>query len=112
VEKAKADRINAFLQDMLSFSSPSYVSSNPRRDPDAKVSEVVEQAARRAESELADQPEVLAEMQRTIGALYYAQGHYDKAEQILRALSKNTSGFMAPIATSLFWLRTYLRMFC
>ena len=85
VEKAKADRINAFLQDMLSFSSPSYVSSNPRRDPDAKVSEVVEQAARRAESELADQPEVLAEMQRTIGALYYAQGHYDKAEQILRA---------------------------
>jgi serine/threonine protein kinase/tetratricopeptide (TPR) repeat protein len=85
IEKAKADRINAFLQDMLSFSSPSYVSSNPRKDPDAKVSEVVEQAAKRAESELADQPEVLAEMQRTIGAVYYAQGSYDKAEQILRA---------------------------
>lgn len=85
IEKAKADRINAFLQDMLSFSSPSYVSSNPRKDPDAKVSEVVEQAAKRAESELADQPEVLAEMQRTIGAVYNAQGRYDKAEQILRA---------------------------
>jgi serine/threonine protein kinase len=85
VEKAKADRINAFLQDMLSFSSPSYVSPNPRKDPDAKVSEVVEEAARRAESELADQPEVLAEMQRTIGAVYYAQGRYDKAERILRA---------------------------
>jgi eukaryotic-like serine/threonine-protein kinase len=89
IEKAKADRINGFLQDMLSFSSPSYVSSNPRKDPDAKVSEVVEQAAKRAESELADQPEVLAEMQRTIGAVYYAQGRYDKAEQILRtALEK------------------------
>jgi serine/threonine protein kinase len=89
IEKAKADRINAFLQDMLSFSSPSYVSPNPRKDPDAKVSEVVEQAARRAELELADQPEVLAEMQRTIGAVYYAQGRYDKAEQILRdALEK------------------------
>jgi serine/threonine protein kinase/Tfp pilus assembly protein PilF len=85
VEKAKADRINTFLQDMLSYSSPSYMSSNPRKDPDAKVSEVVEQAARRAESELADQPEVLAEMQRTIGAVYYAQGRYDQAEQILRA---------------------------
>jgi serine/threonine protein kinase len=85
MEKAKANRINAFLQDMLSFSSPSYVSPNPRKDPDAKVSEVVEDAARRAESELADQPEVLAEMQRTIGAVYYAQGRYDKAEQILRA---------------------------
>jgi serine/threonine protein kinase/tetratricopeptide (TPR) repeat protein len=85
VEKAKADRINAFLQDMLSFSSPAYASSNPHKDPDAKVSEVVEQAEKRAESELADQPEVLAEMQRTIGAVYYAQGRYDKAEQILRA---------------------------
>ena len=85
LESAKAQRINAFLQDMLSFSSPSYVSSNPRKDPDAKVSEVVEQAAKRAESELADQPEVLAEMQRTIGAVYYAQGRYDQAEQILRA---------------------------
>jgi serine/threonine-protein kinase len=89
IEKAKADRINAFLQDMLTFSSPSYVSSNPRKDPDAKVSEVVEQASKRAESELADQPEVLAEMQRTIGAVYYAQGRYDQAEQILRtALEK------------------------
>jgi serine/threonine-protein kinase len=85
IESAKAQRINAFLQDMLSFSSPAYVSSNPRKDPDAKVSEVVEEAAKRAESELADQPEVLAEMQRTIGAVYYAQGRYDKAEQILRA---------------------------
>ena len=85
LESAKAQRINAFLQDMLSYTSPSYVSFNPRKDPDAKVSEVVEEAAKRAESELADQPEVLAEMQRTLGGVYYAQGRYDKAEQILRA---------------------------
>lgn len=85
IEAAKAQRINTFLQDMLSFSSPGYVSSNPRKDPDAKVSEVVEEAARRAETELADQPEVLAEMQRTIGEVYYTQGRYDQAEQILRA---------------------------
>lgn len=85
LESAKAQRINAFLQDMLSFSSPGYLSPNPRKDPDAKVSEVVEAAAKRAESELADQPEVLAEMQRTIGQVYYAQGRYDQAEQILRS---------------------------
>jgi eukaryotic-like serine/threonine-protein kinase len=96
IEKAKADRINAFLQDMLTFSSPSYVSSNPRKDPDAKVSEVVEQAANRAESELADQPEVLAEMQRTIGAVYYAQGRYDQAEQILRAALEKYSRLYGP----------------
>jgi serine/threonine-protein kinase len=85
LESAKAQRINAFLQDMLSYSSPAYASSNPRKDPDAKVSEVVEEAAKRAESELAEQPEVLAEMQRTLGSVYYAQGRYDQAEQILRA---------------------------
>jgi eukaryotic-like serine/threonine-protein kinase len=85
VEAAKAQRINAFLQDMLSFSSPAYGSSNPRKDSDAKVSEVVEQAAKRAQTELSDQPEVLAEMQRTIGEVYYAQGRYDQAEPILRA---------------------------
>jgi serine/threonine-protein kinase len=96
LEKAKADRINAFLQDMLSFSSPAYVSSNPRKDPDAKVSEVVEEAARRAESELADQPEVLAEMQRTIGEVYYAQGRYDPAEQILRAALEKYSRLYGP----------------
>jgi serine/threonine protein kinase len=88
IEAAKAQRINAFLQDMLSFSSPGYVSSNPSKNPDAKVSEVVEQAAKRAETELADQPEVLAEVQRTIGELYYAQGRYDQAEQILRQALK------------------------
>ncbi len=96
VESAKAQRINAFLQDMLSFSSPAYNSSNPRKDPDAKVSEVVEQAAKRAESELADQPEVLAEMQRTIGSVYYAQGRYDKAEQILRAALEKYSRLYGP----------------
>jgi serine/threonine protein kinase/tetratricopeptide (TPR) repeat protein len=96
VEKAKADRINAFLQDMLSFSSPAYVSPNPRKDPDAKVSEVVENAAKRAESELADQPEVLAEMQRTIGAVYYAQGRYDQAEQILRAALEKYTRLYGP----------------
>ena len=70
---------------MLTYSSPAYGSSNPRKDPDAKVSELVEEAAKRAESELADQPEVLAEMQRTLGSVYLAQGRYDQAEQILRA---------------------------
>jgi serine/threonine protein kinase len=84
LETAKAQRINSFLQNMLSFSSPGYASPNSKKDPDVKVSQVVEQAAKRAESELADQPEVLVDMQRTIGEIYYSQGRYDQAEQILR----------------------------
>jgi tetratricopeptide (TPR) repeat protein len=45
----------------------------------------VDQAAQRAEAELADQAEVLAEVQKTIGGVYAAQGRYEQAENILRA---------------------------
>lgn len=84
LETAKAKRISTFLLDMLSFSSAGYTSPNFNKDPNVKVADVVEQAAQRAEVELADQPEVLVEVQRTIGEIYYSQGHYDQAEQILR----------------------------
>src|SRR5947208_9630944 len=70
---------------MLTYSSPEYTSSNPTKNRDAKVSELVDQAAKRAEADLADQPEVLAEVQSTIGGVYQAQGRYDQAEAILRA---------------------------
>ena len=85
LEQAKTDRIKSFLTDMLAYSSPEYTSSNSTKNKDAKVSEVVNQAAKRAEAELADQPEVLAEVQRTIGGVYAAQGRYEQAENILRA---------------------------
>jgi serine/threonine-protein kinase len=85
LEQAKADRIKSFLTDMLTYSSPEYTSSNPAKNRDAKVSAVVDQAAQRAEAELADQPEVLAEVQSTIGGVYAAQGRYEQAENILRA---------------------------
>jgi hypothetical protein len=90
LETAKAQRINTLLQDMLSFSSYSYASPNSTKNPDIKVSEVVEQAEKSAETELRDQPEVLVEMQRTIGELYYSQGRYDQAEQILRTSLEGT----------------------
>jgi eukaryotic-like serine/threonine-protein kinase len=85
VEQAKADRIKAFLKDMLAFSSPDYTSPNPKKNQDVKVAEVVDGAARRAEAELADQPEVLEEIQATIGGVYAAQGRLDQAEPILHA---------------------------
>lgn len=113
IENAKAERINAFLQGMLSFSSSGYASPNSKKDPDVKVSEVVEQAAKRAETELADQPEVLAEVQRTLGEIYYSQGRYDQAEQILRTSleksrrihgdeSHETAGALNLLANTLF----------
>ena len=85
VEAARAQRISSFLQDTLSFSSPSFGSTNPEKNADAKVSEAVDLAAKRVESELADQPEILAAVQRTIGEVYSAQARYDQAEPLLRS---------------------------
>src|SRR5262249_53706188 len=46
---------------------------------------VVEQAAKRAETELADQPEVLAAVEENIGGVYGGQGRFEQAEPLLRA---------------------------
>ena len=90
LEQAKADRIKSFLTDMLSYSSPDYTSSNPNKNRDATVSEVLDQAAKRAESELSDQPDVLAAVQSTIGGVYAEQGRYEQAEKMLRQARKET----------------------
>jgi serine/threonine protein kinase len=85
IQQAKAERINSFLQDILSYTSPEYASNNPTKNKDAKLSEVVEQAAKRAEIELADQPEVLAAVEYNIGGVYGGQGRFEQAEPLLRA---------------------------
>ena len=85
IETAKAERINAFLQNFLGFSDTTLLSQNPNRKRDATVAEALDEASRRAESELADQPEVLASVRLTIGRAYAAQSHFDAAESHLRA---------------------------
>jgi eukaryotic-like serine/threonine-protein kinase len=84
-EAAKASRINTFLQNVLAFSDPSWLSSNPNKDREATVSEALETASRRVETELADQPEVAAAVHFTVGWTYKALGKLDKAEPHLRA---------------------------
>lgn len=90
LEQAKADHIKSFLTDMLSYSSPDYTSSNQNKNRDAKVSEVLDQAAKRADTELSDQPEVLAAIQSTIGGVYAEQGRYEQAETMLRVARNRT----------------------
>jgi len=100
IQSAKAERINAFLRDMLSYSSPGWASPNLRKDPEVRVSQVVEEAARRAETELAGQPEVLADVERTLGNVYGGQGRWNQAKPLCELLSKGRSGFTAPITAS------------
>lgn len=85
VEKTKADRINAFLQDMLGFSDTRSGSANTRKGHDATVADMLDEAARRVDTELNDEPEVKAEMLRTIGTTYEIQPRFDLAERYMRA---------------------------
>ena len=59
--------MTTFLQNVLGFSDPGWASSNPQRKRDATVAEALVEAARRAETELADEPEALAAVHFTIG---------------------------------------------
>jgi len=82
----KAEKINTFLQQMLSFSNQSFTSVSPIAQPkNVTVNDMLDQMTPLIESELADQPEVLARILRTVGSSYASQGFYDKGEQNLRS---------------------------
>ena len=85
-ERSKAERINKFLQTMLSFSNQSTFSVSPvAHRKDVTVNEMLDLIAPRVDTELADQPDVHAQVLRTIGSAYASQGQYDQAEKKLRA---------------------------
>jgi len=85
LETAKAERINTFLQDMIGFSNPSWYSPNTQKSGDVTISQILEEIGPRIETELADQPEVRAEMERTIGTTYMYRARYDLAERYVGA---------------------------
>src|SRR5207237_2085726 len=68
-ERVKAERINQFLQTMLSFSNQSVTSIMPvAQRKDVTVNEMLDQITPQVATELADQPEVRAQVLRTIGS--------------------------------------------
>ncbi len=77
--QAKAERVKNFLAQLLAAPSPT-VSGR-----DVRVVDVLATAKARAETDLADDPEVLAEMRVTLGNTYYELSLYDDAEPLLRA---------------------------
>ncbi len=79
LQTRKAERINEFLQEMLSSSDP-----DRARGREVTIREVLEASSGRVEEELADQPEVRASLHATIGLTYMALGRYDDAEPHLR----------------------------
>jgi eukaryotic-like serine/threonine-protein kinase len=84
-EAAKAERINTFLQNILGFADASWISSNPNRKREATIADALDEAGRRAETELTDQPEVQAAVRFTLGWTYKTLSKFDAAEPHLRA---------------------------
>jgi serine/threonine-protein kinase len=77
-ERDKAERVNAFLQEMLASVDPR------KKGREITVAAVLDEAARRVETELIDQPEIEASVRTTIGTTYQSLGLYDAAETHLR----------------------------
>jgi serine/threonine protein kinase len=85
-ERIKSERINQFLQRMLSFSNQSVTSVWPvPQKKNATVNEMLDRITPQVEIELADLPEERAQVLRTIGNAYASQGQYESAERNLRA---------------------------
>ena len=84
-EKVKADQLNEFLQNILSAASPE------QKGRDAKVIEVLKDAAEHINTEFATQPDLKAQALLTIGATYLQLGLIDEAEKALaEALTINS----------------------
>ena len=79
IARAQAERVKNFLTQLLAAPAPT------ASGRDVRVVDVLATAKDRAEADLGDDPEVLAEMRVTLGNTYYELSLYDEAEPLLRA---------------------------
>jgi eukaryotic-like serine/threonine-protein kinase len=79
LEQTKAERINTFLQQVLSYASPKWYVPEKGLKRDATVLEALNEAAKRIEGELNDEPEIKAEILMTVGDTYRAIGYPELA---------------------------------
>lgn len=84
----RAEQTSAFVTNMLDSIDPEYA----RGADTALMRRVMDDAALRAEDELADQPEVLAEIALTIGSAYLAIGEDKAAAEHLERAERLSAG--------------------
>ena len=81
VEARKAERINVFLQEMLSAVDPS------NDGQEVKVVELLDRAAEKLDTDLSEEPAVRASLRNTLGLTYQSLGLYEKSiDQFTHAL--------------------------
>lgn len=80
----KTEKINAYMHNILNFNNPHWLSSNPERNLKATVAEAMDEALKNIDTDLANEPEIQAELLFTLAVSYNNQGQYAKAEGLLR----------------------------
>lgn len=80
----KAERINAYMQNILNFSNPHWLSSNPARTKNATVAQAMDEALKNIDKNLGNEADVQAEVLFTLATSYAYQGQQAKAEELLR----------------------------
>lgn len=96
LETKKAEQINTFLQDMLASADPS------NEGQDVKVVEILDNAAEKLTTDLANEPEVRTSLLTTLGLTYQSLGLYDKSiEQFLLALDVQQNSWGAADARTI-----------
>jgi eukaryotic-like serine/threonine-protein kinase len=76
-EKAKAESVSAFLEKTLRYSNPMVNLAGKPQD-ETTITDVLDEAGRQLESaEFAKQPEVRADLERTMAEIYFGQGRRD-----------------------------------
>lgn len=78
-EAAKANSINAFLQEILGSADPWQTGK------DVSIREVLANAAEKADAEFKDQPLIAAAVKNTIGRTYVNLGQIEPGEQLIRS---------------------------
>ncbi|MEM6784393.1 MAG: serine/threonine-protein kinase [Bacteroidota bacterium] len=85
VERDKAVASAQFLSDLFGSEDPEMMTSvGTNSDDELSARALLERAARRVETELADQPETRAAMQLTLGRVHHSLGLYDEGDALLR----------------------------
>jgi serine/threonine-protein kinase len=84
IESQKFERVNKFLQGMLSAVDPNELGR------DVRVYDILEKAANDLKTDLKDQPEIEADIRRTLGNTYTNLGQYGEAKpHLYKALELN-----------------------
>ncbi|MCB9864296.1 MAG: serine/threonine protein kinase, partial [Phycisphaerales bacterium] len=88
VARDQAEATSDFFEEMLASADPA------NRGAEAKVRDVIDEAALRLRSEFVDAPLVRASIRSTIGRTYLALGLLDSAESNIRAALETRSGLL------------------